>query len=264
MGAHSLTRYVKTEKTLNEAWKELFENEVLENGNDPYSGSFATCKGVVDLGGPVSLVEAEKAAENMFQGIALPEKLRGFVKPMALEKWGRAGAISVLSAEGARIQRKKKTLKTDKIGALYRYDLLNMLENELVLPVGSFVKSAEIIGDKTKARCTSHKASGVAKILYTLKDERGREIKGLGGEDFYKTETEALKAAREYLSSEKNNTANWPVHKLEVVARKLRDGQPSFVEITETSRSLVVEFEICTLKKNPVREGWLFFGMAAS
>lgn len=110
MGAHSLTRYVKTEKTLNEAWKELFENEVLENGNGPYSGSFATCKGVVDLGGPVSLVEAEKAAENMFQGIALPEKLRGFVKPMALEKWGRAGAISVLSQQREPGFRERKRL----------------------------------------------------------------------------------------------------------------------------------------------------------
>lgn len=259
MGATSITTYIHTEKHIKEAWEQLHGEARYEHGNDPYSGSFATCNGAVLAGEAMGRTDAEAASHAIFFHTEPPARLVGKVKSFTAEKRGPALAIPVLDPEHAVWRQRTVRIEIPTIAYRTTMDLIELAHDALVLPAGSWIEKPEIVEDVVRTQKRVVRASGKSRIVYRL-ERRPGQICG----DGYATEREAVAVANAILSEEsKRGQLGENAHITVVPVRRKGDAHTT-VGLDLVKRRIVYTVEVATPKAKAGTAGWYFFAMVAS
>lgn len=259
MGAHSITTYIHTEATLQEAWEQLHRDARREHGTDPYSGTFATCSGVILAGEAMGRTDAEAASNAIFLHTAPPARLVGKVKHCTAQKWGPALAIPVLDGEQATWRRRSVQVELDTLASLSTLELIEGAHRILTLPAGSWVENPEIVDDAVRTKKRVARASGKSSITYRLESSSVRL-----GEATYGTEREAIEAANTILDRELRRGHLRENEKISVVPVRSRGGVHTTVGVELMKRRIKYNVEVATPHAETGTAGWYFFAMAAS
>ena len=267
MGAHSVISHHISTTDLKESWNEFFAKARSEHGNDPYSGSFATCSGVVAISSPMSLGEARDVADAFFLEQDIPERSRHLINPSYAtasgrilrhpRKWDAAFAIPVFDLAGEKIQEKSTVISHQTEGVLHREKLRRLIESKIVLPPHGWVDYCEVLEDKVRTQKTVSRPEGKRQTTWFLTDTQGRHI---APRTEYGTEREAIAAATEYARKQVESGLNVPI---EVRGLTSRSGGFSTVALSVISRRTKVSYKLHT-PTDHTRGGWLFFALAAS
>jgi len=259
MGAHSITTYVHTEATLQEAWEQLQRDARREHGNDPYSGTFATCSGVTLAGEAMGRTDAEAASNAIFLHTAPPARLVGKVKHCTAQKWGPALAIPVLDGEQAGWRRRSVQAELATLTVPSTLELIELAHQTLTLPSGSWIENPEIVDDAVRTKKRVARASGKSSITYRLESNSVR----LDGAT-YGTEREAIEAANTILDRELQRGHLRENEKITVVPVRSKGGGHTTVGIELMKRRIKYTVEVATPHAGAGAVGWYFFAMAAS
>lgn len=259
MGAHSITTYVHTDTSLKEAWEQLQSDARYEHGNDPYSGTFATCNGVILAGEAMGRTDAEAASHAIFLHSEPPARLAGKVKRCSAEKWGPALAIPVLDPAQAAWRRRTVQVELDTLTVPSTHDLIELAHNKLALPDGSWIDKPEIVDDMVRTKKRVVRASGKSSITYRL-ESRSVRVDGAT----YGTEREAIEAANAILAREMSRGYLRENEHITVVPVRSKGGVYTTVGIELVKRRIKYTVEVATPKARAGVAGWYFFAMAAS
>lgn len=269
MGAHSLTKYVQTDRSLHETWEDIYGYDRSVHGTDSYSGSFATCNSVMRVADPMGLSDAETVAYAMFSETQIPPYLRDKMLASVADasgnllvlprKWSSAFAIPVYSRKDATIKSKTVSLKHDLCGYLSEDRLLPLLREYVNAPRYAWIDNVSILDDSVRYRNEVEKFQGKYTTQWVLMDGNARYM--LDGKRF-NSEREAILAARgECIEQTSHGRSSGPV--VHVVSLRHRGATPTKVSVSQVSRKTKVSFDVCTTKSGAT-EGWFVFGLAAS
>lgn len=259
MGAHSITTYVHTDTSLKEAWGQLQRDARYEHGNDPYSGTFATCNGVILAGEAMGRTDAEAASHAIFLHAEPPARLAGKVKRCSADKWGPALAIPVLDPAQAAWRRRTVHVELDTLTVPSTYELIELAHDKLALSAGSWIEKPEIVDDMVRTKKRVVRAVGKSSITYRL-ESRSVRVDGAS----YGTEREAIDAANTILAREMNRGYLRENEHITVVPVRSKGGVHTTVGIELVKRRIKYTVEVATPKERAGAAGWYFFAMAAS
>jgi hypothetical protein len=259
MGAHGITTYIHTDTPLAEAWEKLYRGSRDEYGSDAYSGSFATCRGVVLAGEAMGRTDAEAASHAIFLHSEPPARLVGKVKRCSAEKWGPALAIPVLDPAQASWRRRTVQVELDTIATPSTHELIELAHDKLALPAGSWIEKPEIVDDKVRSKKRVRRASGKSSMTYRLESRMVRT-----GEVSYATEREAIEAANKILAREMERGYLRDGESITIVPVRSKGGAHTTVGIELAKRRIKYTVEAATPKAQAGSAGWFFFAMAAS
>jgi len=270
MGAHSIAQYVETEKSLRDAWEQVYLESRVTHGVDPYSGTFATCSGALQVADLMSLGEAEIIADEMFKDGIVPQKLRQLIRPNIAgadgrilrgpQKWGSAYVIPVYTQRKLRTKTGTITVEHDTSGYLGVGELRGLAEARLEVPYGSWISHLSVVEDKVRSRKVVERSVGKRTCTWMLFNERG-ELENRGVE--YATEREAIKAAEQILH--KSIESGWAPgsRKIEVRGILRRENRATRVAAELVGRKTKLSYQLNTTTDRS-QGGWYFFGLAAS
>lgn len=270
MGAHSITRYVITDKSLNEAWGGVWRDERDEHGSDAYSGSFATCSGVEQIAGIMGIGEAELVAEAMFCEDTLPvgvrSKLYGHIADSdgrilrEPQKWGAAFAIPVCAASGTKSRSGSTSVAHTNAGHLDSRTLTALVTAKVNVPSGSWLANLRIESDKVRTAHTVQRATGKSTTTWVICDESGAPLRPRAQ---YATEREAIVAAKLYVAARLESGWQQRGESVEICALRKRESGLTKVSGEVAARTTKISYEIIT-PTSVTQGGWYFFGWAAS
>lgn len=269
MGAHSLTKYVQTDRSLHETWEDIYGDARSLHGTDSYSGSFATCNSVMRVADPMGLSDAETVAYAMFSEMQIPPYLRDKMLASVADasgnllvlprKWSSAFAIPVYSRKDATIKSKTVSLKHDLCGYLSEDRLLPLLRECVDSPRYAWIDNVSILGDSVRYRNEVEKFQGKYTTQWVLMDGNARNMLD---DKRFNSEREAILAAREEcIEQTSRGRSSGPV--VHVVSLRHRGATPTKVSVSQVSRKTKVSFDVCTTKSGAT-DGWFVFGLAAS
>lgn len=269
MGAHSLTRYVQTDKNLSDTWNEIYTDSRSVYGSDSYSGSFGTCSSVVRVATAMGLPDAECIARAMFSDSPIPGDLRENMLPTVVnssgkilvlpEKWGAAMAIPVFSSHDAAKKSETVSLRHDICGHLSAERLLPLLKESVSLTRGSWIDNIKVVSDHVKYKKKIERAVGKFKTQWVLLDSTGRRLL----EDTrFASEREAISAAhaRCLARADHGHPGDQGVH---VAGIRHKGETPTKISVSQVSRKTAVAFDVCTYA-NGSASGWYIFALVAS
>lgn len=270
MGASTISIHHKAPQNLSEAWEEIYTNARHEHGSDPYSGSFATCSGVIQVADLMGIGEAEAVAEAIFLEGIVPARIRHKMRQnvssadgrvlKAPVKWGQAFAIPVYDTAGTKSRRKELVINHEVQGYLGISVLDELVQRKLELKEGSWLARLDVVEDTVRSRKTVERGVGKATTNWVLVGEDGRRVED---RTEYATERDAVNAAEEHLK--KKLAHGWwrTGERVRVEAIRRRGGVPTYVGVELKSRRTKISFEIETVGSK-THGGWYFFGWAAS
>lgn len=259
MGAHSITTYVHTDTTLQEAWEQLQSDARRQHGTDPYSGTFATCSGVILAGEAMGRTDAEAASHAIFLHTEPPARLVGKVKRCTAQKWGPALAIPVLDGAQAAWRRRSVQVELDTLTVPSTLELIELAHHTLTLPAGSWIEKPEIVNDTVRTKKRVMRASGKSSITYRL-ESRSIRLDGTA----YGTEREAIEAANTIMDRELRRGYLRENEQIIVVPVRSKGGAHTTVGIELVKRRIKYTVEVATPHAEAGTAGWYFFAMAAS
>jgi hypothetical protein len=270
MGASSITQHLNNAIDLSEAWENVYTEARHAYGNDSYSGSFATCSGVVQIADMMSLGEAVEVADAFFQEEIVPKRVRTKLRSnvvdgegkvtRAPQKWGAAYAIPVYRTDDIRSKSRELTVTHEIAGYLGTADLARLVETKIELKPNSWLAKLDVVEDKVRSRRILNRAVGKFTTTWVLVGARGERLE-VGKE--YATEREAIAAAEASLrrTLELGRVSKHDTISVEAIRR--RDGKSTSVGIELLGRKTRISFEIQTAGSTQ-HGGWFFFGWAAS
>ena len=270
MGASSITQHFNNAIDLSEAWETVYTEAQHAHGSDSYSGSFATCSGVVQIADLMSLGEAEEVADAFFQEGTVPKRVRTKLRSNVMngdgkvtrapQKWGAAYAIPVYRTDEVSSKPRELTVAHEIAGYLGTIDLARLVETKIELKPNSWLAKLDVVDDKVRSRKIVNRATGKLTTTWVLVGSRGERLE-VGKE--YASEREAITAAEARLRRTLAHGLFGKHDTIAVEAIRRRDGKTTSVGIELLGRKTRISFEIQTAGSTQ-HGGWFFFGWAAS
>ena len=250
------------------AYSQLCADASHEYGSNGYNGSISTTSGYHQvLQNPTTL-----GAANTFAGWAmdLTSDDAAYTR-FAPHKWEDALAIPVLSDDAFRFTSKSHTLTLADLGD--QVDVSDATDYGLRHAFTEAATAAAIseFGTKVhdvqveltvKRRIVTETATGPAKTMYVIADRNGR-----GGGNRYATRSEAVSAAKEYLTKYPNSR---PVN---IQAMRVYETGAAGDTVAVSMRSVPqsVKAKVTVTLAHPKaatskaeKHGWLFYGVAST